>query len=90
MLTKLNKAWSDSDIEDLRYSLEHGDTFAVAARFLQGAKTRSAGRLMSWDCSKGSLSGHPTPSWRLETRGCLNRRMGWPHPASWQFDPPPP
>jgi hypothetical protein len=35
MLTELNKAWSDSDIEDLRYSLEHGDTFAAAARFLR-------------------------------------------------------
>jgi hypothetical protein len=32
---KLDKAWSDSDLGDLRYSLEHGDTFVMAARFLQ-------------------------------------------------------
>ena len=32
---QLDKAWSDSDLGDLRYSLEHGDTFVMAAKFLQ-------------------------------------------------------
>ena len=28
-------AWSGSEIEDLRYSLQHGDTLARAAKFLR-------------------------------------------------------
>ena len=36
------KSWSEMDLEDLRHSIDYGDTFAQTASFLCRDETRSA------------------------------------------------